>query len=359
MNIGQKNSTNRWKFFVFGIFAFLIFFNLDVFLPLKHFSVSPYEPAKASMPQESLKSYSIVYDVYTNKSGLSTIGEKELLKALMKNNIDIAFLSDCTYLSSRLEGIYGDKILISRCYTKNGINFYDEFSVSKDSNASCYELFNLTKSVNFDLLHVSSLFKFFLFSFFDEKKAYDQLTDFVSVNLDFKRFSNNPCFLSGVGFYSRLKFLETKGTISFLDVNYTLPLVLNKIYLSQELTSDISFSKSLIFDALKNGNTISIFSRDFKGDIFVEEGGDTKPIGSLVSVEKNPKIFITLDNQDILIVVYKNGQIYSAHDTNSLVIKPKKEGFYTFVAYKYNMKLPFGFYTGVKPLAFLGNVFIQ
>ncbi len=359
MYIKQKKPRNRWLITGFFLLFLLIFFNLDVFFPVKHFSISVNDQQQVSFPTDKIKRYTLVYDIYTTRSGLSTVGEKELLEALIKNSIDIAFITDCTYLSSRLEGIYEDKILISGCYTEKGVNYYENLSISRKDHSDCFEIFNLTDSIKFDLLHISSLFKFFIFQLFNKEKAYKQLEDFIDFYPDFDRLSKNPCYISAVGFYSRLKFLGESESFSILDVNYTLPVVSNRLYLSQDLTSDINFSKSLIFNALKDGHIISFFSKDFDADLFILEDTTVKPVGSLVSLENNPRIMVKIKNPDILIVVYKNGKIHSTYSASSVVIKPDKEGFYSFVVYRYNIKLPFGFFAGVRPVAFLGNVFVQ
>ncbi len=359
MELKKGKPKGRAKLFGFLLFIlfFIIFFNLDNIFPVKHFSVADIKEYKSDFP-ESINTYRLVYDIYTNKSGISTAGEKEILKSLSKNGIDIALITDCVPFSSSLEGIYGNKVILSKCNRENNVVSYGNLIISNDSSG-CREIFNLTKSIKFDILYLSSLFKFFLFQLFSLEKAYSQLEDFVNFDIDFDKISSNLCYISGVGFYSRFTFLNGKGGFSLLNVDYTLPIVINKIYTFDRLNSNLVYSKDLVFNAIKNGNLISIFSKDIDFDVFVKETNSIKPVGSLVYIENNPEIFVNSENKDILIAVYKNGYLSKVFEISSFRLKPESEGFYTFIAYRYTMKLPFGIYTGVRPVAFLGSVFVQ
>ncbi len=356
----RKKSRKKWKILVLLLLFFLLYFNLDFILAVKHFSVK--ETTRVEFEKPNIKSYVLSYDVYTSKSGISTTSERELIEAMEKNGIDIAIVNDCGYLASKMEGVYGDKVVISKCFVKDGtVNFKDlSFSiypVSKEK--TCPEIYNLTRSVHLSLSTLPSLIKFFTVQLFDKENAYRNLTDFVEINFDISRFEIFPCFISGVGHYSKIKILEKETTFSLLDINYTLSLVKNKVYLDENLTSDIEKNKQIIFKAIKNGHISSIFSDDFKGEVFIRENKNFKPVGSLTKLSENPEILVKTKKGNILTAVYKNGKLKSVYTADSFVLKPESAGVYSFVVYSYSLKLPFGIYLGVKPVAYLGNTYFQ
>ncbi len=360
MNLRRNGKKRKIRFLLLFFLLFFLYILMDVILPVRHFSVT--ETTKVDFEKPALKSYTLSYDIYTSKSGLSTTGEKELISSMQKRGIDIAIINDCGFLASRLEGVYGDKVIISKCYISDGIINFQGISFSiypLEKEKTCPEIYNLTRSVNLSFSSFPSLFKFFILQPFNREMAYENLLDFTELDIDLGRFQKDPCFISGIGHYSRLKLIGEKGKISLLDIDSTISLVRNKIFTTEELISDVEKSKELIFSALKNGNVISIFSKDFDGEIFVKERDRVLPVGSLVKLENRPEILVKVKKGNILTAVYKNGKLKSVYRTDSFVLKPDKEGFYSFIVYRYSMKMPFDFYLGVRPVAFLGNVYVQ
>ena len=360
MDLRRNGKKRKIRFLLLFFLLFFLYLLTDVILPVKHFSVS--DATRVDFDKPALKSYTLSYDIYTSKSGLSTTGEKELISSMQRNGVDIAIINDCGFLASRLEGVYGDKVIISKCYISSGIVnfqgiFFSIYPLRKEGE--CPEIYNLTRSVHLSFSSFPSLFKFFIFQPFNREIAYENLLDFTEFDIDLDRFQKNPCFISGIGHYSRLKLIGEKGKISLLDIDNTISLVRNKIYITEDLVSDVEKNKEIIFSALKNGNVVSIFSDDFDGDIFVKERDKILPVGSLVKLENRPEILVKVKKGNILTAVYKNGKLKSVYRTDSFVLKPDKEGFYSFIVYRYSMKMPFGFYLGVRPVAFLGNVYVQ
>ncbi len=360
MDINRKKSRFNWKLFGFFLLFLFVFLNLDIVFPVKHFSITDIKQTDWTFP-EDLKRYSLVFDIYTTKSNLSVASEKDILQSLNKNNIDITLLTDCNFFSSKVEGIYGDKVLISKCHIKNKTIYYDNFAVSfgQSNSSNCVEIYNLTKGISFNILNISSLFKFMIFYPFSTEKSYKNLLDFNYLSLKLPDFSKNPCYISGTGYYGRVKFLEKDYSITILDPNKTLSLVYNKLYLKQDITSDLQTTKELIFNAIKNGNLISIYYPKLDVDIVAKQNQMFMPVGSVLNIDKSPEIFVKLSKGNILLTVYKNGKLKSVFNEKSFVLKPDSEGYYTFVLYSYNIHIPFGIYLGVQPIAFLGNFYIQ
>jgi len=360
LDLRRNGKKRKIRFLLIFFLLFFLYLLTDVVLPVKHFSVS--ETTKVDFGKPALKSYTLSYDIYTSKSGLSTTGEKELISSMHKRGINIAIINDCGFLASRLEGVYGDKVIISKCYISSGIVNFQGISFSiypLRKEGTCTEIYNLTRSVHLSLSSFSSLFKFFILQPFNRDIAYENLLDFAELNIDLNRFQKDPCFISGIGHYSRLKLIGEKGKISLLDIDNTISLVRNKIYTTEDLISDVEKDKEIIFSALKSGNVVSIFSEDFDGDVFVKEKGRVLPVGSLVKLENQPEILVKVKKGNILTAVYKNGKLKSVYKTDSFVLKPDKEGLYSFIVYRYGLSIPFGFYLGIRPVAFLGNVYVQ
>ncbi len=356
------------KFF-FGLILLISFIlTLDYILPIKVVKLEETKKIDINLPEE-LNSYLISYDIYTSFSKFSTADKLDVLKSMEKNNISISILTDCTEESQSLENIYGNKILISKCFVKDGLINFTDFTVipygkkiNEIKQNQCKELLNLTKSLDFNITDFPKIFKFFLWYPFNKDKAYSNLKNVA--NFDEAISNYNPqtttCILGGIGAYSRLKTADKNGKSLILDFNYLLGVVKNKIYSYDLLSIDQQKNKELIFNALKNGNNIIYLTdKDIDVDLFVK--GITKNYlpGSIIDLSENPVINLKVKGENTYTSVLLNGKVTKNYNTGNLKITPKNGGSYTFIVYRYKMRLPFNILLGVSPVAVTNSIYFQ
>ena len=356
------------KFFLALILLILFVFILDYISPIKIVKIEQTKKTDIDLPEE-LNSYFVSYDIYTSFSKFSTADKLDVLKSMEKNNLSISMITDCTKESQSLENIYKNKILLSKCFVKDGLINFSDFTVvpfgkkvDELKQNQCKEVLNLTKSLNFSIVDFPKILKFFLWYPFNKEKAYQNLKNVAQLDEAISDFNpqKTTCILGGVGAYSRFKIADINGKSLMLDFNYLLGMVKNKIYTYDLLSINPEKNKELIFNALKNGNNIIYLTdKDLNVDIFVR--GITKNflVGSIVDLTEKPVINLKVNGKNIYTSVLLNGKVMKNYSPGNLKISPKNSSSYTFVVYRYKIKLPFNILLGVYPVAITNSIYFQ
>jgi len=352
----------KWITIVLIILFFFFIFNLDNITSIKKIKISKVFAPKIIIP-EDIHSYNLSFDNLTYYSGISNSTEKDILLAMENDNLNIAMITDCTKYSSRFENVYGDRIILSDCSIQNKIIQFDgleilPYKTSGEQRADCEEIMNLGKSIELSFSNILKAIKFSLWYPFSKEKAYYNLYKMMDIEEQAEKLDPQltTCIIGGVGSYSKIKYNNT----SLPDLTYMLKLVKNKIYTTEILTTDLKKDRDQIIKALKNGNNIIIFgNEDIDFDVYVETPERKYYVGDLIEMSSNPVIKGKIKGTKVLTAVYKNGKLIKYLDQISFEIKPKTTGYYTFVLYKYSVKLPFGIYLGVKPVSVTNSIYLQ
>ncbi len=356
------------KFFLSLVLLVIFILILDYILPVKIIKIEEPKKTTFELPEE-INSYFVSYDIYTSFSNFSTADRLDVLKSMEKNRISISMITDCTKESKSLENIYQNKILISKCFIENGLtNFQDLVIIPFGKNKKqleknqCKEIINLTKSIEFDILNFPKFFKFFFWYPFNKEKAYSNLKNIAPFEQILSNYNPQEitCILAGVGAYSRIKFADKNGKSLILDFDYLLGSVKNKIYTYDLLSIDLSKNKKVIFNALKNGNNIIYLTdKDLDIDLFIK--GITKNyfVGDIIDLSEKPVINLKISGENLYTSVLLNGKVVKNYSSGSLKLTPKNSGSYTFIVYRYKVKLPFNILLGVKPVAVTNSIYFQ
>ena len=356
------------KLFLGLVLIILFIFILDYILPVKIVEIKELSKKEIDFP-ENINSYFVSYDIYTSFSNLSTADKLDVLKGMDKNNISVSMVTDCNSGSSSLEGIYRDKVILSKCSVKNGNVNFSNFSVIpfgkevKDLKPNqCKEILNFTKSLEFNITDFPKIFKFFIWYPFNKEKAYENLKSYAKIEESFTDYDPQKitCVLGGVGAYSRIKTANENGKNLILDFNYLLGMVKNKIYTTDILSMNLQKNKEIVFNALKNGNNIIYLTdKDFDMDIFVKGITKNYLLGNVVDLSEKPVIHLKVNGENLYTSVLLNGKVSSNYSAGSLKITPKNSSSYTFIVYRYKMRLPFNILLGVSPVAVTNPIYFQ
>ncbi len=356
------------KFFLGLFFLILLIFIFDYIFPVKIVKIEQPQKISIYLPEE-LNSYIVSFDIYTSFSKFSTADKLDVLNGMERNSISVSMVTDCTKASQTLEGIYGNKILFSKCSINKSLLNFGGLTVvpflkkvdNLDKN-QCKEILNLTKSLDFSILNFPKILKFFFWHPFDKDKAYENLIKIAEIEESISKIDSQKttCFLGGVGAYSRLKLADEKGKSSILDFNYLLGMVRNKIYSYDLLSIDLDKNKEVVFNALKNGNNIIyLTNKDLNIDVFVKGITRNYLVGSVVDLSEKPVINLKVNGKNIFTSVLLNGKVVKSYDVGDIKITPKNSSSYTFVVYRYKIRLPFNILLGVSPVAVTNPIYFQ
>jgi hypothetical protein len=356
------------KLFFSLILLILIILLLDYILPVKVVKFGKLKKTDIYMPEE-LNSYFLSYDIYTSSSKFSTADKLDVLKSMEKNNVSISMITDCTKESQQMENIYKNKILLSKCYVKDRLINFSDFTIvpfgeeiDELQKNQCKEFLNLTKSLDFNVVDFPKIFKFFLWYPFNKERAYQNLRSVASFDEYISNFNpqKTTCILGGVGAYSRIKTANIDGKSLILDFNYLLGMVKNKIYTYDMLSIDLKRNKEIIFNALKNGNNIIyLTNKDLDVDIFIKGITKNYLVGNVVDLSEKPVINLKVKGNNVFTSVLLNGKPMKHYLAKNIKLTPKNSGSYTFIIYRYKMRLPFNILLGVSPIAITNSIYFQ
>ncbi|WP_457641537.1 hypothetical protein [Persephonella sp.] len=332
---GRKKNNIKRKFVVPIVTIIILLFNLDNFLPIKIINIS--ENKNISVPENPFYQYPVIYGINTYKTGKSLITDNDILKALKESNFHYAFLKNSD------ENIFEKK--------------YDDYFIFNKKVEECVEIFNINH-LDISIFDIFTILKFYLWYPVNKDLAFNNLWKLYSDGLFFKNYNleKDKCFIGELGGYIKFKIADD---FAFPDLSREFKMIRNNVVLEEELSDQFYTIKLDLYLAMESGRSIVNLYHNVNMEIFVKTDDGFFTIGDTMDLSTNPEIFVKVGKGKFITAVYKNGKLREHFPAGNIHIKPENTGYYYFIVYKYNFKLPFNIYLGVRPVAFSNGIFIQ
>jgi len=206
-------------------------------------------------------------------------------------------------------------------FKSKGINFIFGFFPFQDDNF----FRNFTKAPECNLVFISEI------------NALIKLANFIFEYIPKKIFRSE--------FYSYATFINTdKNKCNVLVTDIYIPKHFIDFYIdtSRNMTytrlfKSIDLSKNLIINVSKKVDIYGFSPRSF----YFPDESTVYPF----------KLFVRSNEEKVLIIVYRNGQVYRVYDTDRIVIRINREGVYAVEVYRYKLRWK-GYYFGLRLVAF-------
>ncbi len=324
----MKKNIRSFLLLFFILFIFTLFIE-DIF-PVVHINNVITQDAVVK-PPEKLKKMPVLFDIQTEYNGNSLITLKDLTE--IANKKVILLKNNPLYFERKVNDGY----------------------IFVTDNIKCKSVFSIKYEKEGFLALVRKL-KFYLIYPFNKELAFYEKYKNLRKDTLFGKLNplTDECF---IGKTDATIILKKVNNFAYPDLNLQVKLLRTFEYLPLEFDKKtFYYKKYMIKEHLGSSYTSFYFSPDF--DFYIKANDDEYPLGTSISLDKNPTIFIRKPKGKYIIGVFKNGDVVKYYNS-SFLLKPKNPGYYFFVVYRYSHKFFGGFYTSFEPILITNPFFIQ
>ena len=344
-----------------AVFIFLIFLYVAIleFSPVRKLPLKEEKVEEGKRPPESLKVYKAVCHIHTQFSFDSLGKPEDIKKAMEKNNIDFAFITD--HNNDDFKYFEDEKMFAGvEENTENGriLKLANELPVISHPNnpkvkhyrwtgefkeGYLYELLNFKDvlTVNRKLVYMILVKNILLFPFFKNlTRKWNLLMPLEQwVKVYFEKASHLKV-ISGLDLQIKVAYKESTYQKSFPSYDEGFKWLTNLIITDEKVSN-----KEQILSQLSKGNTLlTANQREF---LMWLEDEKPKPIGE--KVKAGASLFIFTEEGNTVKVVKKDNQILAITTKNSFKILLLEKGRYHLECYEYDFKLG-NIYFGYRPV---------